>query len=333
MLVSQHPVFRRFWYPTLRLAELAGGPSGFTLLGEDIVLWLQADGSPAALLDRCPHRSVKLSVDSTVVDGALACGYHGWQFGGTGTCLFVPQMPELPPGSRAGARSFRTRVAYGLVWVCLADDPLADIPSLPHDGDPAFRQVFEYAQEWDAPFLRVCENSLDVSHISYVHRATIGNEEKPAAPRLTMLPMELGVRFRCDLPVANRAEQQRNLRIAEPETVRQIEITWHLPSTFVLHFTYPNGLVHAICGFAVPIDDRRCRRMQLVYRSDTEADAPGGDIAAFDRLVGSEDRRILETCLPDFPLDPRAEAHMALDRPGLEMRALLRGLVEGVLTR
>lgn len=39
MLITQEPIFRRFWYPTLRLHELDEGPRPFTLLGEDIVLW------------------------------------------------------------------------------------------------------------------------------------------------------------------------------------------------------------------------------------------------------------------------------------------------------
>ena len=59
-----------------------------------------------------------------------------------------------------------------------------------------------------------------------------------------------------------------------------------------------------------------------------KADAPAADIAAFDRSVGQEDRAILESTDPDFPLDPKTEAHMTLDRPGLIMREKLRSLIE-----
>ena len=327
MLATQHPVFRRFWYPTLSLTDLSAGPKPFTLLGQEVVLWLTADGTPAALEDRCPHRSAKLSVDSTVTDGALACGYHGWRFGPSGTCLFVPQMPELRPGARSAAKAFRCVARYGYAWVCLDDHPLRDIPDLPHSDDPAFRQIMEYEEEWDANFLRVCENALDLGHVSFVHRATIGDDAKPVAPRLDVSALDGGVRMRCDLPVANPVEQKRNLRIAAEETVRKVDIRWLLPGAFILHFTYPNGLVHAICGFATPIDDHRCRRMQFCYRSDTEEEAPAAAIAAFDAKIGSEDRRLLESCPADFPLDPRAEAHMILDRPSLLMRQMLRGLL------
>ena len=38
MLMTEEPIFRRFWYATVQLAALDAGPQAFTLLGEDIVL-------------------------------------------------------------------------------------------------------------------------------------------------------------------------------------------------------------------------------------------------------------------------------------------------------
>ena len=61
MLVTQQPVFRKFWHAVMPLADLQQGPKPFTLLGENIVLFLDADGQPAALRDRCCHRTAKLS--------------------------------------------------------------------------------------------------------------------------------------------------------------------------------------------------------------------------------------------------------------------------------
>jgi phenylpropionate dioxygenase-like ring-hydroxylating dioxygenase large terminal subunit len=306
---------------------LRSGPKPFTLLGENIVLWAQADGTPAALEDRCPHRRAKLSVDSHVVDGTLQCGYHGWQFNGEGRCVLVPQMPELTPGPKYGVRRFHCQQRYGFVWVCLEEQPLLDIPYIRHSDDPSYRQVFEYAEDWNANMLVVCENALDIGHISYVHRKTFGNDQKPAAPRLTLVPLDHGVHFKCTVPVANHELQQKNLKIARGETVRTVDIRWMMPATFVLHFTYPTGLVHEICGFATPMDDGRIRRIQFAYRNDTEDDAPAEQVATFDRAVAAEDRRMLESCDPEFVLSPVLLAHMMLDRPGLMMRRVLSELI------
>ena len=49
MLVTQQPVFRKFWHAVMPLSRLASGPQPFTLLGESIVLFLDAQGEPAAL--------------------------------------------------------------------------------------------------------------------------------------------------------------------------------------------------------------------------------------------------------------------------------------------
>ena len=61
MLSTKQNVLRRFWYATMPLDKLADGPKPFTLLGEKIVLFADADGKPAALADRCCHRTARLS--------------------------------------------------------------------------------------------------------------------------------------------------------------------------------------------------------------------------------------------------------------------------------
>ena len=328
MLITQEPIFRRFWYPTLRLDELDDGPKGFTLLGQDIVLWKQQDGTPTALEDKCPHRSVKLSIDSLVVDDTLRCGYHGWRFDGSGGCVLVPQAPDTTPPARNAVTSFHCTERYGYVWVCL-EEPVRDIPHLPFSDDPGFRQIFEYDQDWNANALRIAENALDLAHVSFVHRVTFGEDENPVAPPLSLFDVEDGIGVECELQVANRQDQQKNLNISEDHTMRFMRIQWLLPTLFTLRLKYPTGLIHQICGFATPIDDQHSHRCQFVYRNDTEEDAPAAEIAAFDKRVAEEDRAILESCGPDYPLDLHAEAHMWLDRPQLEMRKLLADWLSG----
>jgi phenylpropionate dioxygenase-like ring-hydroxylating dioxygenase large terminal subunit len=328
MRVMQHPVFRRFWYPTVALPALAGGPQPFTLLGEKLVLWLGPDGAPVAFVDKCPHRGVALSVDSRIVDGALRCGYHGWRWDAAGACVEIPQQPGQHAGGHLKCvRRFACRARYGYAWVCL-DEPLADIPELPHGGEAGFRQVFEFDETWRVSMFRILENALDIAHVSYVHTSTFGTEAKPVFPKLDMIETPEVLGFRATFAVVNPPDQQRNLGIAAAETIRRQRILTWMPGAFMIEIAYPTGLVHAICGFATPIDDQHVRRIQFVFRNDTEADAPAEQVAAFDRRVQSEDRRLLETLDADFPLSPHAEAQMAMDRPGLLYRERLVALIE-----
>ena len=328
MLVMQHPVFRRFWYPTIALAALADGPKPFNLLGQKLVLWQDNAGLPVAFHDKCPHRGVALSVDSKIIDGALRCGYHGWRFGPSGQVVEIPQQPgQSTTGHRRCATRFNVQARYGYAWVCLDEQPLAGIPELPHADDVLFRQVFEFDEPWNVNMFRIIENALDIAHISYVHGSTFGSESKPVYTRLEMIdePEHLG--FRCNFGVVNPPEQQRNLGIAAGETVRRQRILTWMPGSFNIDITYPNGLIHSICGFATPISDNRIQRIQFVYRNDTEAQAPVADVTAFDLKVQSEDKRLLETMEADFPLSPHDEAQMSMDRAGLMLRQRLVKLI------
>ena len=81
---------RNYWYPVLQSEELAAEKAiGFTALGEGLVAWRDRDGQPNVVHDRCPHRSIKLSV-GRVFDGQLQCILHGLRFNGQGQCIMVP---------------------------------------------------------------------------------------------------------------------------------------------------------------------------------------------------------------------------------------------------
>ncbi len=67
MLCTKQKVLRRFWYATLPLDKLKDGPKPFTL-GENIVLFLDAEGRPAALADRCCHRTRSCRRDGARTD-------------------------------------------------------------------------------------------------------------------------------------------------------------------------------------------------------------------------------------------------------------------------
>lgn len=327
MLPTKQPILKRFWYPTLPLSDLAAEPKPFELLGQKIVLWLDKDRHPVALKDRCPHRSVPLSNDGAVIDGEIRCGYHGWRFGVNGECTLIPQSPEHKPSRKCRVESYHCVERYGFVWVCLGE-PLIDIPYIAEAYDSDYRFVSEYSEVWQCNAFRVTENALDLGHISFVHRKTIGDEQSPVSPKLKVAEIENGVEITGKVPVANYEDQQKNLQIPDDRTLRIINIRWLMPCSFTLCFTYPNGLIHKIVGFATPMTDSSCYRIQFCLRNDTEADAPAKNVAHFDWTVGQEDRNMLESADYDLPLDLAQEHHMILDQAGIMMRRQLLNLLK-----
>ena len=77
--------FDCFWHPVGTVAELqaAGGVMAARLLGRDLVVARLDGGTVAAMIDRCLHRSTRLSV-GCVDRGAVRCAYHGWRWDATG---------------------------------------------------------------------------------------------------------------------------------------------------------------------------------------------------------------------------------------------------------
>ena len=146
MLTTRQKTLRRFWYATVRLDALKDGPKPFRLMGEDIVLFLDADGQPAALADRCCHRTAKLS-KGWIDQGNIVCGYHGWTYDRTGALVRIPQFDPATVLPKHRVPRHSTALAnYGYAWVAL-DEPL--LPIFGHSRgfrDPGFRRIFQFDQ-------------------------------------------------------------------------------------------------------------------------------------------------------------------------------------------
>lgn len=328
MLVTQQPVFRRFWYPVIPIERLVSGPQSFELLGEAIVLWLDADGNPACVRDRCCHRTAKLSLGK-VNNGCLACPYHGWEFDATGTCTHVPQLePHKSIPKTYKVEGFHCTARYGYAWVCLDDAPIADIPDIPEAQDASFRLIPEFYETWNCAGLRVMENELDLAHPTFVHTGTFGSADHPTPDSLDLTETDYGIHVSGTLGVVNPELQQQNLKLGEQQVTRTLDMDWFLPFTIRLRITYANGLSHTIVNTMTPIADGVSQMVQFCLRNDTEAETKAADVVAFDRAVTLEDKGILESTDCDVPLVLHKEEHMATDRPGILIRKRVSALLK-----
>jgi phenylpropionate dioxygenase-like ring-hydroxylating dioxygenase large terminal subunit len=327
MLTSKQPVLRRFWYATWRLADLVGGPRPFRLMGEDLVLFLDAAGNPAALRDRCCHRTAKLS-KGWCDNGQIVCGYHGWTYDRDGNLTRVPQEGAERAANTRGVEAFRCRASYGYAWVCLGE-PLSDIPPVPEDGAPGFRRIQQFQDFWRTAPMRFMENSFDNSHIAFVHKGTFGQLDRPVPEHFSLTETDYGFEAQVVLEVANPPASRRITGESTPTTKRRLRNKWYLPFCRRLDIEYPSGVRHIIFNCATPVDDETIRIAQILYRNDDEASCSAAELIAWDQAVIEEDRDILESTDPDVPMDVGLgeESQMASDRPGLIMRRRLLRLL------
>lgn len=171
------------WYCAAFGHELKERPLGRMFLGEPVVLYRKSDGAPVALENRCCHRRAPLS-EGKIEGDHLRCGYHGFLYDATGAAIWAPGQDRLPPGARV--RSYPVVEKHGWVWLWMGDPALADPKTAPQYDkydDPAWASYGELIPIKSNYFL-VVDNLLDLSHLPFLHAATIGSPED-IDPKLT----------------------------------------------------------------------------------------------------------------------------------------------------
>jgi vanillate O-demethylase monooxygenase subunit len=190
---------RNSWYVVGRSNEVVDKPVARRVLDEPLVLYRCGDKSVGVLEDHCPHRHVPLSIGS-VQGNYLRCGYHGMTFDKAGKCVGVPSQPVVPPNTRV--KSYPTQEKFGWIWAWMgnaADADPAKIPSFAQLTDPRFAAVGDMIHV-AASYQLVVDNLLDLSHVGYVHRTTIGGDGMGEKGKLSVEPTAAGVRVRRVVP-------------------------------------------------------------------------------------------------------------------------------------
>lgn len=162
---------RNAWYVAALPGEVGEGLLARIILGEPVVLYRQPDGSPAALLDLCPHRFAPLSM-GMIKDGNVQCPYHGLEFNGHGRCVLNPHGNGATPRS-LDVRSYPVVERDDLIWIWPGDAEQADPALIPDYGCriEAGRRTIGGHAEVDCNYKLLVDNLMDLGHAQYVHRA------------------------------------------------------------------------------------------------------------------------------------------------------------------
>jgi vanillate O-demethylase monooxygenase subunit len=186
---------RNAWYVAAARDELSDKPLARTLLDEPVALYRDVRGVAVALEDRCCHRGAPLSLGWATEKG-LMCGYHGLVFDATGACVDIPGHTAKIP-SKARVRSYPAVEKGAFVWIWMGDPALAepaDVLLYPAD-DPDFPRghAMLYVK---ANYEMVIDNLMDLSHLAYLHKGSIGSSGGDTAKaELTVEKTATGVKF------------------------------------------------------------------------------------------------------------------------------------------
>jgi phenylpropionate dioxygenase-like ring-hydroxylating dioxygenase large terminal subunit len=162
------------WYAVLESNEVPARKTvGRRRLGESLVFWRDGEGRVSVLEDRCPHRGSQLSL-GRIIDGRIQCPFHGFEFRGDGTCQFIPangRAAHIPQIFQCQA--YPSQEAHGWIWIWFGQ-PRGEYPPLPWFTNLDGLEYATTRKAWDVDQTRAIEGLLDVSHLPFVHRRTIG---------------------------------------------------------------------------------------------------------------------------------------------------------------
>ena len=160
---------------------IAGRMLARKIAGESLVFFRALDGRAIAFEDRCPHRYAPLS-HGRVFGDTLQCGYHGLCFDTEGKCIQIPGQDHIP--ARARVRTYPLVERYKCLWIWMGEAEKASSDLVPdvHWMDHPDWIASEGYHHVKANYKLLNDNLLDLSHETYVHGQTIGNEAVAETP-------------------------------------------------------------------------------------------------------------------------------------------------------
>ncbi|MEY3924011.1 MAG: Phthalate 4,5-dioxygenase oxygenase subunit [Pseudomonadota bacterium] len=271
-------VLRHYWHPVALLDEFNAAldprmgirpVKAVKLLGQDLVLFKNAQGA-FGLLDRdCPHRGADLAYGRNEGDG-LRCPFHGWKFDVTGQCL---ETPAEPKGSvlctRIKQRNYPVQERSGILFAWMGPEgstppPLPEVDCFKAPGT----HTFAFKGLWHCNWLQAFEVGIDPAHASFLHRFfndasledTYGKQFRGASAgeiEGEKWPMTKVMR-EFDKPDISFSEMPYGFQLTTlrplNEKLTHVRITNALfPNTFVI----PLSETMTITQMHVPVDDTR----------------------------------------------------------------------------
>lgn len=341
---------RNCWYVIAWGHEIpaADAPQLFTrtVLGEPVLVYRQADGGLVALEDRCCHRHAPLSIGRREGD-CVRCGYHGLKFEPSGRCIEIPGLATVPP--KACVRAYPVVQQHNWVFVWMGDPALADTALLPDNFScehPDWTHRPGYLH-YDTPYLLICDNLLDFSHLSYVHEKSLGGSTRIAQSRPTIEPVpgatpdwpQMGIKVSRHVNDVPPPPFYQRFRRFDTNLDRWFVYDFVLPATLLMHSGgRPTGAAPDAPGPSVRLHS--CQTLTPETETTThyffQQSHPvdeGDDTVTesiYNSLLGAfnEDRDMITAQHHNIALDPnRPMLPLAMDAALLQFRRLLEGRV------
>ena len=269
-------LLRLFWQPVGLSGRLKPGTAKpVHILGEGLTLYRGESGKPYLVGGRCAHRLTLLHT-GWVQGERIRCMYHGWQFDGMGRCTERPAEGDTRPPANVRIASYPLHEYAGLIFAYMGEDPAPEFQLLRKsvfEGGPG-RLMFAREEQWPCNWFQQVENSLDATHVSFVHHwgvvGRFGQHVAATIPRLEYLETEAGIR-----QVATRSKS----------SVRVSDWTFPNKNHIVVPGPHEGDPWIDVGHWIVPNDDNTSTRM-MIYSIPSVSPQADRRIARYFEEVG-----------------------------------------------
>ena len=319
------------WYAILPSGAVKrGGVLGVKRLNLELALFRDESGRLGCVSDQCTHRGAALSLGK-VKGECIQCPFHGLQFDKSGRCAFIPANGRASTEdlSRYRVKSWPVRECGGIVYLWYGDPEKAAGEPPFFRGDIDSSWVYsEFADHWNSHYSRCIENQLDVVHLPFVHRSTIGRGGRTLVngPKVEFIPGGL-------VTSANNETDAGQLPRPASECV--------IKSTY-LQFLFPNLWMNHISDklrvviYFAPVDEENTILYIRFYSRAAGFQPADGLVALLGKcgnwIVERQDKRVVVTQRPKASAYRSQEKLLSGDGPVIQYRRLreeLKNQAEG----
>jgi Phenylpropionate dioxygenase and related ring-hydroxylating dioxygenases, large terminal subunit len=285
------------WYAVLDAREVKKNAlTGVTRFSQKLVFWKNDKNEVCCVADKCCHRGASLSC-GTLENGKVVCPFHGFEYDKTGKVTYIPANGKnAVPGEQYRVTAYPAREAYGFIWVWYGKQQTT-LPEIPFFTD--LKQGFTYGQideTWPVHYTRAIENQLDVVHLPFVHRTTIGKGNKKLVNGPVVRWDGTLMTFYVDNTLDNG---QRPLKPDEiPGYEKLFSLQLQMPNTWQNRIS---PKLRVMAAFA-PVDDENTHIYLRFYQNFVRVPGLRSLVNAagkiMDRVILHQDRRVVITQLP-----------------------------------
>lgn len=306
------------WYIILSSSELRRKPIRTKRLGEMLALWRNEDGKASCIADRCCHRGASLGIGKTK-EGHLECPFHGFRYDSTGRVSQIPANginTKVPDTMHVEA--YKVHEAHGFIWIWWGDAEKCTTEPFYFEELDRFSSI-TFSDHWRVHYTRAIENQLDVVHLPFVHRTTIGRGNKTLVNGPVVETEGDLITFYVD----NKRDDGQTLPL-KPSEIKDYKNLFHL------QFHFPNvwqnfisDKIRIVAAF-VPIDNENTivyiRYYQRMVRIPMLKQLFLWLGKVSSKIILRQDKRVVETQLPVSSEGNPNERLIMGDKPIIEYR-------------